>query len=316
MKNTADLLEKYEYRLLNRELTASKGDYGKLLIIGGSPGMSGAAFLSGLAAFRSGIGMVRFFGPECNRVILQTLLPEAMYEPVSDDRGFLKALSRADYIVCGPGLGKSREAEHILELLFTADLSEKRSVLLDADALNIVSSRKFSIKELSLERSRKGAESNIVITPHVGEMSRLCGKSIEEIKTGPADTASSYAREQNCTVVCKDAVSYVALPSGDVYKNSSGHAAMAKAGSGDVLTGVIAGITAVTKSTASEGAVLGDFVHGKAGELAALYRGEHSILARDIADAVSGVIGKISVKYDDVFDRVNELYGQIPASKE
>lgn len=316
MKNTADLLEKYEYRLLNREPQASKGDYGKLLIIGGSFGMSGAAYLSGLAAFRSGTGMVRFFGPECNRVILQTLLPEAMYETASDDPGFFKALAWADYVVCGPGLGKSREAEHLLELLFNADLSEKKSVLLDADALNMISSRKFSIKELSLERSRKGEESNIVITPHVGEMSRLCGKSIEEIRACPAEIASSYAKEQNCTVVCKDAVSYVALPSGDVYKNSSGHQAMAKAGSGDVLTGVIAGITAVIKGSAAEGAVLGDFVHGKAGELAAVYRGEHSILARDIADAVSGVIGKISVKYDEVFDRVDELYEQVPAPKE
>lgn len=316
MKNTADLLGKYEYRLLNREPQASKGDYGKLLIIGGSHGMSGAAYLSGLAAFRSGIGMVRYFGPECNRVILQSLLPEAMYETVSDDGGFFKALAWADYVVCGPGLGKSREAEHLLELLFAADLSEKKSVLLDADALNLISSGRFSIKELSLERSRKGKESNIVITPHMGEMSRLCGKGIEEIKARPADTAASYAKEQNCTVVCKDAVSYVALPSGDVYENSSGHAALSKAGSGDVLTGVIAGITAVIKGPAAEGAVLGDFVHGKAGELAALYLGEHSVLARDIADAVSGVIGKISVKYDEVFDRVDELYEQVPVTKE
>jgi len=313
---TSDLLDKYANRLEERDFYASKSDYGKLLIIGGSFGMSGAAYLSGLAAFRSGIGMVRYLGPECNRVILQSLLPEAMYDSVSDQKSFEKALGWADYVICGPGLGQSMETEKFLKLLFQADLSEKKLVLLDADALNIVSSGKFSIKELSLERSRKGRESNIVITPHVGEMSRLCKKSIAEIKETPSETALAYAREQNCTVVLKDAVSFVALPGGRVYENNSGHAAMAKAGSGDVLTGVIAGVTAITGGGAQDGAVLGDFVHGKAGELAALYRGEHSILARDIADAVSGVIGKISVKYDDIFNRVDALYEQAPGEKE
>jgi len=306
---------KYADRIMERDFYASKSDYGKLLIIGGSYGMAGAAFLSGLAAFRSGIGMVRFLGPECNRVILQSLLPEAMYdsdgsqneEDAADRKKLDRALNWADLVICGPGLSKSRRAVHLVKCLFDTDLSDKKLVLLDADALNIIANEKLSIKSLSVDRSRKGC--NIVITPHIGEMSRLNGMETSSVKADPKTAAAEYAKENSCIVVLKDAVSYVALPGGAVYRNNSGHAAMAKAGSGDVLTGVIAGLTEVIGEGAAEGTLAGDFVHGKAGELAALYRGEHSVLARDIADAVSGVIGSSSYIYDGIF---SEYIDEIP----
>lgn len=301
---TEVLYEKYTDKLSLRDFNASKGDYGKLLIIGGSPGMAGAAFLSGYAAFRSGIGMVRYYGPEENRVILQTLLPEAMYDSesrsaqpvpagsaVSYPEDLKKALSWADYIVCGPGLSKSESAYKKVRFLFSCDLSEKKLVLLDADCLNIISERRLPLRVLSERRNASGRETNIVVTPHVGEMSRLTGAGIKDIKASPAETALLFSKENNCVTVLKDAVSFVSSPEGTVYENNSGHAAMAKAGSGDVLTGVIAGICAVTKAGAFEGAALGDYVHGKAGELASERKGAHSVLARDIADSVSGIIG-------------------------
>ena len=314
MRKTSEFMLKYAERITERDFKASKSDYGKLLIIAGSQGMAGAAFLSGFAAFRSGIGMVRYFGPECNRTVLQTLLPEAMYDPdgsASEEDAvnvekLNKALDWADYLICGPGLSTGRRAESIIDALFSADLSGKKLVLLDADALNRIASENRSIAALNNKRNIESGGTNIVITPHVGEMRRLTGRSVPEIKADPAGCAAAYAKEQQCTVVLKDAVSYVAFPDGSVFENDSGHASMAKAGSGDVLTGVIAGLTAVIGAGASEGAAAGDFVHGKAGELAAAYLGEHSLLARDIADAVSGVIGSESYKYDGIFEDYEE----------
>lgn len=296
--------EKYIQRLTERDLNASKGDYGRLLIIGGSFGMAGAAFLSGYAAFRSGMGMVRYYGPEENRVILQTLLPEAMYTSesrsiqsvptgsvVSCKEDLKAAVSWADRIICGPGLSKSENAVEKVRYLFSIDLSDKKLVLLDADCLNIISDRRLPLKVLSEKRRNTGKETNIVITPHVGEMSRLTGKSIKDIKASPSETALLFSEENSCVTVLKDAISFAASPDGRICENNSGHPAMAKAGSGDVLTGVIAGINAVVRADAFESAALGDYIHGKAGKAAAAVKGAHSVLARDIADAVSGIIG-------------------------
>lgn len=305
---TGMLFQKYIEKLTLRDFNAQKGDYGKLLVIGGSSGMAGAAFLQGLAAFRSGIGMVRFFGPECNRTVLQSLLPEAMYtsgssvsasmssgsrssesapEEVLSEESLFDAIRWADMITVGSGLSKGRFARDTIAFLMKTDLSPKKLVLFDADALNIISEEEYSLGKLT-----GGAESNIVITPHVGEMSRLTGKSIQSIKQNPEETASFYSKKENVVTVLKDAVTYVSSPLGDVVRNDSGHACMAKAGSGDVLAGVIAGVTAVIREDVFTGAAVGDYIHGKAGELAAAKYGDHGTLARDIANEVCNVMRK------------------------
>ena len=305
---TGDFYQNRTERLFTRDFGAQKGDYGKLLCIGGSFGMAGAAFLSGLAAFRSGIGMVRYFGPECNRTILQTLLPEAMYtsgslssastcsgfrslesapEDVLSEEALGTALSWADAVIAGPGLSTGGFAREIMHFLLKADLSRKRIVLFDADALNIIAD-----EGLGFPGPAGGEKTNIVITPHVGEMSRLTGKSIGEIKMHPEETALSYSRKEQVVTVLKDAVTVIASPEGEVFLNNSGHAAMAKAGSGDVLTGVIAGVTAVLKEDVLAGAVCADYIHGRAGELAAARFGDHGTLARDIANEIPNVMRK------------------------
>jgi len=166
------------------------------------------------------------------------------------------------------------------------DLSQKKFVLFDADALNLIAKENIEIKEFTSGRSRGGEETNVVITPHVGEMSRLSGIPIKMIKQNTPEVASEYAKKHNCIVVLKDAETVIALPSGPVYRVSSGSAALSKAGSGDVLTGVIAGVCAVLEGKLCTGTVLGDYVHGTAGTIAGETVGVHSILARDIADAV------------------------------
>ena len=322
--DTQAVIMKYRDRIAERRKDACKGDYGKLLVIAGSAGMVGAAYLSGLAAFRAGIGMVRFLGPEENRPILQTLLPEAMYSvwPIAEnavlvdhrtDRGdhadcdgdssddtlvFRKVLDWATHIVVGPGLSTDARAREKLHFLFRQDLSQKKLVLLDADALNIIAEEGVELREISSKQRESGSAAgeakdpricatNVVITPHVGEMARLTGLSVEAILKDPEGTAKRYSAAHGCVTVLKNAVTYVSSPSGDVLENRSGHPAMAKAGSGDVLTGVIAGMAAVTGACVFDAAAAGTYIHGRAGTLAAQKKGTHSVLARDIAENVS-----------------------------
>ena len=313
--DTQAVITKYRDKIAVRRADANKSDYGKLLVIAGSAGMAGAAYLSGLAAFRAGIGMVRFPGPEENRSILQTLLPEAMYTvwPSAKDAGrtdhradlaFRKAFDWATHIVVGPGLSTDAMAKEKLHFLFLQDLSKKKLVLFDADALNIIAEEGIELREVSSklhESSSTAGEAtgpricatNVVITPHVGEMARLTGLSTEEILKDPAGTAKRYSAAHGCVTVLKNAVTYISSPSGDVFENRSGHPAMAKAGSGDVLTGVIAGMTAVTGAGVFDAAAAGTYIHGRAGTLAAQKKGAHSVLARDIAENVSEAIKEI-----------------------
>ena len=298
--DTYDAIMKYGAQLLTRRADANKSDYGKLLIIGGSAGMAGAAFLSGLAAFRAGMGMVRFLGPEENRTILQTLLPEAMYTvwPSEDPEAFRKAVSWATHVIAGPGLSTDPAAREKIRLLMEEDLSGKKLVLFDADALNIIARERIDLKGLSEAVRTDGMsgakrETNVVITPHIGEMARLTGLSAEEILKDPSGPAAAYSKARGCVTVLKNYVTYISSPSGDVFINRSGHPAMAKAGSGDVLTGVIAGMTAITGADVFGSAAAGTYIHGRAGTISAQQKGAHSVLARDIAENVSEALKEI-----------------------
>ena len=316
MLTTETITAEYAGKLAGREKYADKSTYGKLLIIAGSKGMAGAAYLAGLAAFRSGIGMVRFLGPEENRGILQTLLPEAMYNvenfsdvldsgtapgspptghdhlqyrsaagtapgsPASDPAGteaFRKAFDWATHIIIGPGLSTDETAAKRVRELFAADLSSKQLVIIDADALNLIASGAVSLPP-------SGA--NIIITPHPGEMARLSGLPVREILDRPLDTAHTFSEKYGVTAVLKNAETYIASPDGRIAVNTSGHPALAKAGSGDVLTGIIAGVSAVTGAPAFEAAAAGTYIHGLAGCIAAQKHGPHGILSRDTAGSI------------------------------
>ena len=151
----------------------------------------------------------------------------------------------------------------------------KRQVL-DADGLNAVAKH----QELTGYFTE-----NIIITPHLGEMSRLTGKSVEEIRENLHETALEYSGRYGITCVLKDAVTVIGMKDGRVYYNSSGNSAMAKAGSGDVLTGLIAGLLGLGMEE-SEAAALGVYLHGCAGDRVFKERGQHSLLARDLVEAV------------------------------
>lgn len=273
-------------RLPQRPDYSNKGSYGKVLLVAGSKNMSGAAYLSALAAYRMGAGLVKILTVGDNRVILQQQLPEAIietYEPEmvwSGGELFRQlvgaACDWASVIVLGPGLG----VEPYVELLVEEVLGNAYvPILIDADGLNAIA-RKPSLTQYYTE--------NIIITPHLGEMSRLTGLGMEQIQGNLIGVAGEYSRRYGITCVLKDAVTVAAGRENQIYVNNSGNSGMAKAGSGDVLTGVIAGLVAQGEECL-DAAALGVYLHGRAGDRCKAELGEHGILARDIANQLCTV---------------------------
>ena len=270
-------------RIPGRKKDSHKGTYGKVLIAAGSKGMCRAAYLSALSAYRTGAGLVKILTVDGNVPMLQTLLPEAIITSYPEEmeaeepEAFRDLVERecawASVIVLGPGLGRGR---HVVKLTEYVLLSAYVPIILDADGLNTVAEYPH-LAEFFTE--------NVIVTPHLGEMARLVEKDIAELREDLPGAAVGYCEEKGVTCVLKDAVSVVAGKDGSVYINSSGGGAMAKAGSGDVLTGLIAGLIALGLQE-DEAAAMGVWLHGLAGERAAAGRGEHSILAREIADSI------------------------------
>lgn len=265
-----------------RRADSNKGTFGKLLMIAGSKGMSGAAYLNAKAAYLSGAGLVRVYTPEDNRVILQQQLPEAIITTYTQYSGeeLDELLSWADTVCIGSGLGTGELSCRILEKVL-ADV--KVPCLIDADGLNILAKHEEYLT--SFQRNRR--DTNIlVLTPHMKEMSRLLGESVSEIKTRRMELAREYAEQIGGTCVLKDSRTVTVSPKGKSYVNLSGNAAMAKAGSGDVLAGVISALLAQGLSGHSAG-VLGTYLHGRAGDHARRLYGSYSVLAGDLLSCLS-----------------------------
>lgn len=243
--------------------------------------MSGAAYFSAKAAYRMGVGLVRIVTPEENRQIIQSLLPEAIvttYQKKQLDGDWLMdAINWASVIVIGPGMGGSEEAHYLLSKVLS--ISEVPLVI-DADAINILA------KEPGLLQHNK---QNIILTPHIGEMSRLTDKPISEIAENIIEVAERFAKEKKLTCVLKDARTIVTEGNRGTYVNTSGNDGMATGGTGDVLTGVIAGLLGQGLSVV-EAARLGVYIHGLAGDAAAAKKGAYGLLADDVCEAINDVV--------------------------
>ena len=265
----------------------NKGTFGKVLMVVGKEGMAGAAVLCAKACYRAGAGMVKVLSPEENRVILQTAVPEALlgsYEEFTEDMDW------ADVLVVGPGIGKNFKAG---QMLARALRKTDKPLVLDADALNILA------EDPTLKIDMEKRRDNLILTPHVGEFSRLTGKSMEECKKHLAEAAKEYATEIHGTVVAKDARTFVCAEDRTVFVNLFGNNGMATAGSGDVLTGVIAGIWAQEckmgkrEVEAFQTACLGVSIHAIAGDLAAQEHSEYGCVAGDIIEKIGPAFLKI-----------------------
>ena len=267
-------------RLPKREARSNKGTFGQVVIAGGSPGMSGAAYFSAKAAYRTGCGMCRIVSPEENRVIYQTQLPEAVlsvYDWQSPDEKTVKnAVCRASALVIGVGLGIFDTSRAILKYALE---SANAPTVIDADGLNLLAANRDMWKYVP-----KGS----IVTPHPLEMSRLTGLPLCEILENIPALAEKFALEHSVICVLKD--SRTAVSDGNLTMiNRSGNSALATAGSGDVLSGIIASLLAQGMSP-FDAASCGVYIHGLAGEYASKKLSEYSVIASDITDAIPDVM--------------------------
>jgi NAD(P)H-hydrate epimerase len=277
-----------------RKRNGHKGTFGKVLVIAGAKGMSGACYLSAKAAYRTGAGLVKVLTASDNRPIIQTLLPEALFSSYDDcqsiegTKELMEHLSWATVIVIGPGLGQSELAAYLLQTVLK---TARVPVILDADGINLLAKRLDTISEDSNARmdalSGLGMDS-VILTPHLLELSRLIHVPVEQIRKNMIDTASQCSYNNNLIYVIKDARTVVAHQK-DRYINVSGNHGMATGGSGDVLTGVIAALVAQGMAP-YKAACLGVYLHGLAGNYAAAEKGTYSLIASDILDSIEQVL--------------------------
>ncbi len=291
----AELYQKPKYSeyaalLPVRRVDANKGDCGKIFVVAGSRGMTGAACLCANAALRTGSGLVTIGVPASEQSVVACKLTEATTLPLPDVKGqlsktslsdILQRLENADVCVAGPGLGGGADIIDIAAGI----LLQNKPVLLDADGINAVSRNINILKEKKCE---------VVLTPHPGEMSRLTGKSIAQIQAERVQTATEFAAEYGVTVVLKGAGTVVAFSDGTHCINPTGNQGMATGGMGDVLSGVIASLIGQGCSV-RDAAVLGVFLHGYAGDLAAEDKGVFGLIASDVIDQLPYALKKLQV---------------------
>ncbi|MDY2698908.1 MAG: NAD(P)H-hydrate dehydratase [Lachnospiraceae bacterium] len=271
-----------------RRPDGNKGTFGKVLLVAGSRDMSGACVLCGNSILRSGAGMVKMISDICNREILQQTLPEAMlysYEEKPDEKRVRDSLSWCDVVVVGPGIGTGENAYAIMKLLLE---NQKLPMIIDADGLNLISEHE-ELENLAAMREK----GKTIMTPHPGELVRLMHTSMEEYKKNREKLAGDLAEKFGCVVVAKDAVTLVVqCNQNKLYINTSGNDAMATAGSGDVLAGIIGGLTAQGMHP-FEAACIGVYLHGIAGENASVKNGKYGVTSSDIIKELMTVMGGV-----------------------
>ena len=257
--------------LPERKADSHKGSYGRVLMITGSSGMAGAAYLSAKAAYAVGAGLVQIYTAQENRAILQQLLPEAIISCYQeyDEEKLTQLLDWADVVCIGCGLGTGKISRRILE-----GTLNRVSVpcIIDAGGLNLLS-RKMNLLEKMC--------SPVILTPHMKEMSRLTGYSVNDLSDRRLEIIREFTEKYPAVCVLKDSRTFIKEKGRHPFFNLAGNSTMAKAGSGDVLAGVITGLSA-QGMPAYESAALGVYLHACGGDEAKEAKGSYSVLARDL----------------------------------
>jgi NAD(P)H-hydrate epimerase len=267
-----------------RAINGNKGRLGHVLLIGGAYGKAGAPSMASLAAMRAGAGLVTTAVPRDILPIVAAVAPELMLTPLEDKAGglaldqleseSLAALLKGISVVgIGPGLGQlGTTPEFVRSFVERVTLP----MVIDADALNAIAGRSAWLKSLTQTRQR-----TIVLTPHPGEMARLVGTSVKEVEADRIGLARSYATEHGVTLVLKGWRTLIAHPDGRIAVNTTGNPSMAKGGSGDILTGIVAAMLAQYPEDVARAVEAAVFLHGLAGDFACLAQDEHTVLATD-----------------------------------
>lgn len=264
-----------------RKSDGHKGTYGRVLVVGGSGGLSGAAALASHAALKAGAGLVTLAVPASLHDLMEVKLTEVMTRPLPETDevsisseavpAVQELAGNADVLAVGPGISTNQNTvSFVRELLAVVE----RPVVIDADGLNALA---------GAEELVANCKAVPVLTPHPGEMARLLGIKTEQVQNNRIETALEAARKYNSVVILKGNRTVVCSPDGTTYINPTGNPGMATGGSGDVLTGVVAGLLGQGLPPL-EAAVAGVYFHGLAGDLAAAEKGMLSLVAGDLLD--------------------------------
>ena len=276
---------------LHRRSDTHKGDYGHILVVGGSIGLTGAPVLCAQAALRAGAGLVTLAVPESIYFIVASKLTEVMVHPLSEGSsgvltgGALEQLrplvKKVNCVAVGPGLSQQPAAQHFVrKFLAIVHLP----VVLDADGITAFAGRQ--------RRQLAKVKGSLVLTPHPGEMARLLGISTEAVQENRLKVARELARETRGVIVLKGHKTVVAAPIGKSYINQTGNPGMATAGMGDLLTGIIAAFIGQGLDPFAA-AKAGVYLHGLAGDIAARRVGQASLIASDVLAALPDAFRKV-----------------------
>jgi len=300
-------LEPQEFRglPLRRRPDSNKGIYGHALIIAGARGKAGAAALSGYGALRSGAGLVTVATPEDALSTVASFRPELMTAPLAQtDAGtislrnfeynrFADLVAQKNVLAIGPGLSMNHETQQFVRRVL---LECPLPIVLDADGLNALAAVPSDFLEVLADRRSPA----LALTPHPGEMARLLGSTVAAVQSDRLGSAQRAAVKYNAFVILKGFHTIVAVPNGDAFINSTGNPGMATAGTGDVLTGILAGLTAQFGTERWERVLgLGVYLHGVAGDIAAARFGEASLIASDLVEALPGAFSSLHAEIEN-----------------
>lgn len=274
-----------EFKLPQRFENSNKATYGRVLNIAGSDYMSGAAYLSSVAALKIGAGYCFMCSSEKAISAVAAQTQNIVFVPYSK---LPQNIASADVISIGCGLGTDDNAVNIFSK-FVDSSHSATPIIVDADGLNILAENNVDLKYDFMNKHFK----NLVFTPHPKEAARLLGISLEEVLRDTEKAARSITEEYNCITVLKSHETIVVSPEGNLYKNTTGNNSMAKAGSGDVLTGIISGLAAQGLSqgfSLYEAACLGVYLHGKCGDIARDKFTSYCVMASDLIEMIPSAI--------------------------
>lgn len=261
-----------DFKLPTRKQDSNKGTFGKVLNIAGSKYMPGAAYLSSVSALKIGCGYCFLCSEESVLKTVANQTQNVVFLPLSELKKHIKT---SDVLEIGCGLSTSLKSRIIFK---TAIRYSNIPTIIDADGINILS----EIKSIKLPKS-------LILTPHPKEASRLLKKSVDDILSNIEDSAKEISKKYNCITVLKSHHTIVCSKELEIYKNKTGNSSLAKAGSGDVLTGIISGLIS-QKMDLFEAAKLGVYLHGRSGELASKNLSEYSVMAEDIINYLPNAI--------------------------
>jgi len=269
-----------------RSLVANKGSFGHVLVLGGSTGKAGAAAMAGMAALRAGAGLSTVATAKSVLATVAGFHPELMTEPLDEtdagsisiralQQGQMDSLAgRKTVLAVGPGISRHPQTAEFVRGVVR---KYKLPMVLDADGLNAFENRSAELKDTA---------DILVITPHPGEMARLTGSTVAAIQRDRLNVARTFAREHGVIVVLKGHRTLIAHPDGTVWVNTTGNPGMATGGTGDILTGLVAGLIAQHPDRIADAVISSVYLHGLAGDVARESMGEHSLIATDLLNAL------------------------------